>query len=49
VQNLAVASIFVLTWLMIASRRLDWLPLGRPAGALLGAVSMVAVSALTPK
>lgn len=48
-QNLAVASIFVLTWLMIASRRLEWLPLGRPAGALLGAVSMVAVSALTPK
>ena len=34
---------------MIASRRLSLLPIGRPAGALFGAVLMVVVGALTPK
>lgn len=41
-------AIFALTYLLIASRRLRWLPIGRPAGALLGAVLMVAAGALTP-
>lgn len=40
---------FVLSWALIASRRLSWLPIGRPAGALLGAVGMVAVGALSPE
>lgn len=45
----ATVAVFVLAWALIASRRLSWLPIGRPAGALLGAVGMVAVGALTPK
>jgi Na+/H+ antiporter NhaD/arsenite permease-like protein len=44
---LAIA-IFCLTYLLIASRRLAWLPIGRPAGALLGAVLMVAAGVLSP-
>jgi Na+/H+ antiporter NhaD/arsenite permease-like protein len=46
--HLAIYAIFALTYLLIASRRLRALPIGRPAGALLGAVLMVAVGALTP-
>ncbi len=42
-------AVFAVTWLLIAFRRLSWLPIGRPAGALLGAVAMVAVGALTPE
>jgi hypothetical protein len=34
--------IFILSYLLIASRRLTLLPIGRPAGALLGAFLMVA-------
>jgi Na+/H+ antiporter NhaD/arsenite permease-like protein len=45
----AVVSVFCFTYLLIAARRLEWLPIGRPAGALLGAVIMVAIGALTPK
>lgn len=41
--------VFALTWLLIAGRRLRWLPIGRPAGALLGAVAMVATGALAPE
>jgi Na+/H+ antiporter NhaD/arsenite permease-like protein len=41
--------IFVLTCLPIASRHFKLLPIGRPAGALLGAVLMVGFSALTPE
>jgi Na+/H+ antiporter NhaD/arsenite permease-like protein len=41
--------IFGLTYVLIAARRLSLLPIGRPAGALLGAVLMVAVGALTPE
>lgn len=41
-------AIFALTYLLIATRRLRWLPIGRPAGALVGAVMMVATGALTP-
>jgi Na+/H+ antiporter NhaD/arsenite permease-like protein len=45
---LAVA-IFLLTYALIATRRLALLPVGRPAGALLGAVLMVATGVLTPE
>jgi Na+/H+ antiporter NhaD/arsenite permease-like protein len=45
----AVVAIFVLTYVLIAARRLHVLPIGRSAGALLGAVLMVAVGALTPQ
>lgn len=44
----AVVAIFVLTYALIAARRVRLLPIGRPAGALLGAFLMVAVGALTP-
>jgi Na+/H+ antiporter NhaD/arsenite permease-like protein len=44
-----VIAIFSLTYLLIAARRLHWLPIGRPAGALLGAFLMVATGALTPE
>lgn len=40
--------VFAVSWLLIAFRRLRWLPIGRPAGALAGAVGMVVVGALTP-
>lgn len=40
--------VFVLTYALIASRRLSLLPIGRPAGALLGAVLMVALGVLAP-
>ncbi len=45
---IAVA-IFALTYALIASRRLALLPIGRPSGALLGAVLMVATGVLTPE
>lgn len=41
--------VFVLSYALIASRRLSLLPIGRPAGALLGAVLMVATGVLTPE
>lgn len=41
--------VFAVTWLLIAARRLRWLPIGRPAGALLGAVAMVGIGALSPR
>lgn len=47
-STFAAVTIFAFTWLVIASRRLRWLPIGRPAGALVGAVAMVAVGALSP-
>lgn len=43
-----VVGVFLLTYALIAARRLRILPIGRPAGALLGAFLMVAVGALTP-
>ena len=43
-----VVGIFALTYVLIAARRLRVLPIGRPAGALLGAFLMVAVGALPP-
>jgi len=42
-------AIFCLTYILIATRRLGLLPIGRPAGALLGAVLMVATGALTTR
>lgn len=41
--------VFAVVWCLIAFRRLRWLPIGRPAGALAGAVGMVAVGASTPE
>ncbi len=43
-----VVGIFSATYVLIAVRRLRLVPIGRPAGALVGAVLMVAVGALTP-
>lgn len=47
-MSTAVA-VFALTYLLIAARRLRWLPIGRPSGALLGAFLMVATGVLTPE
>jgi Na+/H+ antiporter NhaD/arsenite permease-like protein len=47
-NHLAIYAVFILTYLLIASRRLSLIPIGRPAGALLGAVLMVVFGALTP-
>ncbi|RJR16907.1 MAG: anion transporter [Desulfobacteraceae bacterium] len=44
-----IYAIFLITYALIASRRLSLLPIGRPAGALLGAVLMVAFGALSPE
>lgn len=41
--------VFALAYVLISGRRLSWLPIDRPAGALLGAVAAVAVGALTPR
>jgi Na+/H+ antiporter NhaD/arsenite permease-like protein len=48
-MNTAIYVVFALTYMLIASRRLSLLPIGRPAGALLGAVLMVLIGALSPK
>ncbi|MGE0713263.1 MAG: SLC13 family permease [Planctomycetota bacterium] len=48
-MKVAVLIVFALTYALIVSRRLHWLPLGRSAGALLGAVAMVAIGALSPR
>jgi len=40
--------VFAITYVVISARRLQWLPLDRPAGALLGAVACVAVGVLSP-
>lgn len=44
-----VVAIFALTYVLIAVRRLRILPIGRPAGALLGATLMVVSGAMTPE
>jgi Na+/H+ antiporter NhaD/arsenite permease-like protein len=46
--TIAVVVVFTLTYVLIAARRVKLLPIGRPAGALVGAVLMVAIGALTP-
>jgi Na+/H+ antiporter NhaD/arsenite permease-like protein len=48
VKALAVI-IFCFTYALIAARRLRVLPIGRPAGGLLGAVLMVACGVLSPE
>jgi Na+/H+ antiporter NhaD/arsenite permease-like protein len=40
--------IFLVTYVLISARRLSWLELDRPAGALFGAVTCVALGVLTP-
>ena len=40
--------VFASTYLLLAWPRMTWLPIGRPAAALVGAVLMVLVGALTP-
>jgi Na+/H+ antiporter NhaD/arsenite permease-like protein len=42
------ATIFIVTYVLIAGRRLRFMPLDRPAGALVGAVLVVALRVLTP-
>src|SRR6188768_2291058 len=41
--------IFAVTYALISARRLQWLGLDRPAGALLGAVACVAFGVLSPE
>jgi len=48
VQPLGVV-LFVVAYLLIALRRLGWLGIDRPAGALIGAVLFVAFGVLTPE
>ena len=48
VMNWAGITIFVLTYAVISARRLTWIGLDRPAGALLGAVFCVVSGVLTP-
>jgi Na+/H+ antiporter NhaD/arsenite permease-like protein len=43
------AVIFGVTYALIAGRRLRWMPLDRPAGALTGAVLCVVLGVLTPR
>jgi Na+/H+ antiporter NhaD/arsenite permease-like protein len=45
---IAGAAVFLLTYILIAGRRLRFMPLDRPAGALVGAVLCVALGVLTP-
>jgi Na+/H+ antiporter NhaD/arsenite permease-like protein len=48
VQPLGIA-LFVVAYLLVSLRRLGWLGLDRPAGALVGAVLFVATGILTPE
>lgn len=41
-------AVFVVTYALISARRLSWLGLDRPAGALLGAVACVVLRVLSP-
>jgi Na+/H+ antiporter NhaD/arsenite permease-like protein len=47
-MKLLVVLVFAATYLLVATRRLAWLPIGRVGGALLGAAVMVGIGALTP-
>ncbi|MEW5849643.1 MAG: SLC13 family permease [Myxococcota bacterium] len=47
--QLLALPIFILTYVLISGRRLAVLPIGRPAGALLGAVLMVLCGVITPQ
>lgn len=48
-MNWTGIAIFAVTYVLISARRLSWLGLDRPAGALLGAVACVALGVLTPE
>lgn len=48
-MTLIATTIFVVSYTLIASRRLAILPIGRPAGALVGAVLMLVFGVLTPE
>ncbi len=47
-MNWAGITIFVLTYVLISARRMSWIGLDRPAGALLGAVCCVLFGVLAP-
>ncbi|HTL57020.1 MAG TPA: anion transporter [Candidatus Limnocylindrales bacterium] len=47
-KELTATAIFCITYLLISGRRLNFLPLNRPAAALLGTVLMVACGVMTP-
>ena len=47
-KELVAIAIFCITYLLISGRRLNFLPLNRPAAALLGTVLMVACGVMTP-
>src|SRR3974390_536951 len=47
-KELIAITIFCFTYLLIGGRRLNFLPLKRPAAALLGTVLMVACGVMTP-
>lgn len=42
-------TIFAFTYLLISARRLGWLPIGRPGGALVGAILCVAAGVIGPE
>lgn len=48
-MNVAIYTIFIVTYVLVASRKLAILAIGRPAGALFGATLMVAVGAISPQ
>ncbi len=41
-------TVFAVTYVLVAGRRLRWLPIDRPSGALIGAVLAVALGAVSP-
>jgi Na+/H+ antiporter NhaD/arsenite permease-like protein len=45
---LTAVVVFAVTYALIIARRLRWIPVGRPAGALVGAVLAVGLRVLTP-
>ena len=47
-KEIIAIAIFCVTYLLISGRRLNFLPLNRPAAALLGTVLMVAFGVMTP-
>lgn len=48
-MSAVITVVFVFTYVLIASRKVRLLPIGRPGGALFGAVVMVAIGAITPE
>src|SRR5438132_3272867 len=48
-QELVASAIFGITYILISGRQLKFLPLNRPAAALLGAVLMVSCGVMTPE